>query len=209
MNINTIATYAGWGILAIFIIIIFVIGFLLYKDRDTSKAKKESKPDKKEAKENKKAEKAFIKEHAAHEGVAAKRAKKDLSLESNGLLATEKVKPSSFSVEGVHSAEEITSSLTDLNGARTTNPFRDKADDTFKPVTNPAPTAPSLPTPPSAPQQRPFAPSTPNPNFGLPTAPTRPAGLGVTPPSDSKVTGPPQVKGSLPPKLFTHKDSRQ
>lgn len=214
MNISTIATYAGWGLLSLFVITIFVLVIVLLKDRDTTseKAPKKTSDDKKELKANKKANKNFIKEKAAASGVSAKRAKKDLSIEeSNGLLATDKVKQSAFAVEGVHTADEIVNNLGDLNGARTTNPFRDQADDTFTPVVPSMPGRPvaTPPVRPVAPQQPAFNPAPAQPfTGGLPAAPPRPNGL-PTPPPNSKVSGPPSVEGSLPPKLFANKDSRQ
>lgn len=215
MNIGTIATYAGWALLAVFVITILVLGYMLYKDRDQTKVKDKKDPQaKKETKAEQKAAKQFLKEQIHANGVPAKRAKKDLDLgeKDSGLLANTKVRPTGFAVEGMHTAEDISHGLADLNGAKTTNPFRDRADEVFVPAPQPTPSFQTSPTLAPAPVQQPVTPPARppvTPVSGLPKAPQRPSAL-PSQPANSKVSGPPKVEGSLPPnKLFASRESRE
>lgn len=87
MNITGIAQYAGWGLLAIFVIIVLALGFMLYKDR-TPVTKEPKVKQKKEKKSSEPVEKKIFSPTPVEQGL------EDLN---DSLLSTETFKPATTS----------------------------------------------------------------------------------------------------------------
>ncbi len=185
MNITDIAQYAGWGLLAIFVIIVLVLGFMLYKDR-TPKPKEAKVKQPKQKKEKKTSEPA---ENKVFDPMA--NVKQDLNEQNDSLFSTETARPATSGGFAPTPVVEATPAFSE----RPVLPARSAENNIPGGVTGDNPVQqPTFNRP-----QMPSIPKIPQPQGNNP----RPPQITPTRPGQGQPGGPPVLKGNAPASLFS------